>query len=215
LMRIANGEDPLFSGEFDVESNGNGSLMRMAPASIYLFGENNEGLMEKVREISGITHRHFRSVFSCFVFSKYIASLFRGMDKREAYHQTMEGTRQYIQSKDFNPDEIKLFERLLNGKLIDESEDKIQSSGYVVHTLEASIWCFINSDSYKEAVIKAVNLGGDTDTTGCVTGALAGLYYGNEGIPNEWKLAIARREDIIELSKNFQKCIDRMILAKS
>jgi ADP-ribosylglycohydrolase len=215
LLRIANGEDPLFSGEFDEHSNGNGSLMRMAPASIYLFKANDDTLIEKVREISGITHRHFRSVFSCFVFSKLVSSLFQGMEKKEAYYKAMEGVQQYVQTQNFNPGEIKLFERLLNGKLIDEPEDKIQSSGYVVHTLEASIWCFINSDSYKEAVLKAVNLGGDTDTTGCVTGALAGLYYGNEEIPNEWKLAIARKDDIIELSKNFQKCIDRMILAKS
>ena len=73
----------------------------------------------------------------------------------------------------------------------------------------------MNTDSYKESVLKAVNLGGDTDTTACVTGALAGLYYCPEGIPEEWESILVRKDDITVLSKNFQNCIDNMILAKS
>lgn len=73
-------------------------------------------------------------------------------------------------------------------------ENEIKSSGYVVDTLEAAVWCLLNSDSYQEAVLKAVNLGDDTDTVGAVTGGLAGLFYGFENIPSEWINAIQRRE---------------------
>jgi len=71
----------------------------------------------------------------------------------------------------------------------------------VIHTLEASIWCLLNTSSFQDAVLKAVNLGEDTDTTGCVTGGLAGLYYGLEAVPKEWIYALARKDDIGNLFK--------------
>jgi ADP-ribosyl-[dinitrogen reductase] hydrolase len=77
----------------------------------------------------------------------------------------------------------------------------------VLHTLEASIWCFLNTSNFSDAVLKAVNLGEDTDTTGCVTGALAGLYYGSSSIPAEWTRTIARRDDIVQLSQNFRNAL--------
>jgi ADP-ribosylglycohydrolase len=78
-------------------------------------------------------------------------------------------------------------------------EDNIKSSGYVLDTLEASVWCLLTTNSYKEAVLKAVNLGMDTDTTGAVTGGLVGLLYGVEQIPQEWLQVIARKEDILKI----------------
>ena len=80
-------------------------------------------------------------------------------------------------------------------------ENEIRSSGYVVDTLEAAVWCLINSNSYKEAVLKAVNLGDDTDTVGAVTGGLAGLFYGFENIPSEWIHVIQRREWIEQIAE--------------
>lgn len=66
------------------------------------------------------------------------------------------------------------------------SEGQINSGGYVVDTIEAAIWCLLNTTSYRECVLKAINLGADTDTTGAVAGGLTGLYYGYEDIPKEW-----------------------------
>jgi ADP-ribosylglycohydrolase len=87
-------------------------------------------------------------------------------------------------------------------------EDEIRSSGYVVDTLEASIWCLLNSSSYKECVLKAVNLGDDTDTTGAVAGGLAGLCYGYDAIPAEWIDVIASREWINVLCESFAEIMD-------
>ena len=76
----------------------------------------------------------------------------------------------------------------------------IRSTGYVIDTLEASLWCIFNTSSFKDAVLKAVNLGDDTDTVGAITGALAGVIYGNDSIPSEWINVLARKDDIIELA---------------
>ena len=99
-----------------------------------------------------------------------------------------------------NPAEITLFDRLLKGNIFDLPEEKISSSGYVLHTLEASIWCLLTTHNYREAVLKAVNLGSDTDTTGAVCGGLAGLLYGYENIPTGWLAVLARRDGIEDLS---------------
>ena len=101
-----------------------------------------------------------------------------------------------------NYSELSNYDRMIDleeFKMLPENE--IKSSGYVVDTLEAAVWCLINSNSYKEAVLKAVNLGDDTDTVGAVTGGLAGLFYGFENIPSEWIHVIQRREWIEQIAE--------------
>src|SRR5262249_6765781 len=80
---------------------------------------------------------------------------------------------------------------------------EIRGSGYVVESLQASLWCLLNSTSFEEAVLKAVNLGDDTDTTGAITGALAGLHYGLDSIPQAWRLRLARFNDLDVLFNAF------------
>ena len=81
-------------------------------------------------------------------------------------------------------------------------ESQINSGGYVIHSMEAALWCLANTASYEECVLKAVNLGDDTDTTAAIAGGLAGIYYGYENIPEKWKKAIVRREWIEELCRS-------------
>ena len=70
--------------------------------------------------------------------------------------------------------------------------------------MEASVWCLLTTNSYKEAVLKAVNLGSDTDTTGAVTGGLAALMYGTNAIPKEWLAVLVRKDEIIKLAENYE-----------
>lgn len=88
----------------------------------------------------------------------------------------------------------------LDGSLLSLAEAEVQSTGYVVHTLEAALWCLLRHDTYAATVLAAVNLGHDTDTTGAVVGGLAGLGYGEAGIPPEWLAGLARRPDIEDLA---------------
>ncbi|MDQ7860413.1 ADP-ribosylglycohydrolase family protein [Peribacillus frigoritolerans] len=94
-------------------------------------------------------------------------------------------------------------------------QEEIQSDGYVVHTLEAAIWCLGNSNSFSDAVLKAVNLGDDTDTVGAITGTMAGMYYKMDDIPKEWLEKITRKEDIDKLIEQFHRfCTDKAIKEK-
>lgn len=96
---------------------------------------------------------------------------------------------------------VDIARKLIAGEKINfqnKEEDKIESSGFVLHTLEVSVWCIFNSNSYKDAVLKAVNLGDDTDTTAAVTGGLAGIIYGYDSIPKDWIEKLKNKELIEE-----------------
>ena len=200
IYRISKGEIPVLCGGYEESDNGNGSLMRILPLVFYLKNETDiELIFKKVKEVSSITHAHFRSVFSCFIYIIFALELLEKKDKKEAYTNTKKIINSFIESRDFNLKEINLFHRLLKENINELHEDKIYSSGYVLHTLEASIWCILNSNSYEETVLKAVNLGEDTDTTAAISGGLAGIIYGYDSIPKEWIENLARKEAIENL----------------
>jgi hypothetical protein len=96
----------------------------------------------------------------------------------------------------YDSPEYKHFERLLDDNFDKLKRDDIRSTGYVIDTLEAAVWCLLTTNSYKECVLKAVNLGDDTDTVAAVAGGLAGALYGLEGIPQEWLDTLIKREYI-------------------
>ena len=205
LSRLGKGYKPELCGGFEEEDNGNGSLMRILPLAFYLKGEkNNDVIYKTVKEVSSITHAHFRSVFACFIYVVYSIELIKGFDKEESYNNMKVKINDFLNKNDFNKNEISVFDRILKNEIHNFDEDTIQSSGYVLHSLEASFWCFLNSETYEETVLKAVNLGEDTDTTGAIAGGLAGVYYGFENIPKEWIDVIVRKNDILELSEKLE-----------
>ncbi|WP_461789225.1 ADP-ribosylglycohydrolase family protein [Pedobacter sp.] len=122
------------------------------------------------------------------------STLYLTTEFRESYYAQ---TQNLLGNVAISATEIALFDRLLKQDINDLKEECIFSSGYVLHTLEASIWYMLTTDNYKDAVLKAVNLGEDKDTTG----ALAGLLYGLDSIPTNWLTQIARYKDIEELSE--------------
>lgn len=208
LNRILRGESALYSGNMFEQDNGNGSLMRTLPLVFLLSDETS--ILEryaKIKEVSSVTHAHFRSVFSCFIYVELAILLLHGLDKNTAYENMKVSVLDFSKKMDFNPDEIRLFQRILIKDIQKEKEDDIKSSGYVLHSLEAALWCFLKSDSYLETVLKAVNLGEDTDTTGAIAGGVAGLYYGMEKIPQKWEHGLVRSEDIEELLRLFIKSL--------
>jgi ADP-ribosyl-[dinitrogen reductase] hydrolase len=200
IERISRGIEPEFAGGFEISSNGNGSLMRILPLVFYIKDMSVEDRYRITKQVSSITHAHVRSVIACFYYLEYARLLLCGNDIREIYGQLQIEISNLLIAREINPNEIKIFDRLLKGEIYKLPADEIQSSGYVIHSLEASIWCLMTTESYEDAVLKAVNLGNDTDTTGAVTGGLAALLYGFDAIPDEWLRVLARREDVEDLA---------------
>ena len=99
--------------------------------------------------------------------------------------------------------ELHHFDRVFSLNIQNLPRDEIKSGGYTISSLEASIWCLLNNNSYKDTVLEAVNLGYDTDTTACIVGGLAGIYYGYDEIPADWISQLARLDYIEELVNDF------------
>ena len=200
IERLEKGEVPALAGGFEEMDNGNGSLMRILPLITFTIDLSIDERYLWTKKVSSLTHAHMRSVMACFYYLEFAKKIIEGKDKYQAYQELQKEVLEYFKSKEINPLEIQKFNRLLKEDISKVEEENIKSSGYVIDTLEASIWCILNSNSYKEAALKAVNLGHDTDTTGAVTGGLAGLIYGIKGIPKDWLEVLARKEDIINLT---------------
>lgn len=208
ILNIAKGYQPDLCGGFSEQDNGNGSLMRILPLVFHLQKEKDiEVVYEKVKAVSSITHAHFRSVLACFIYVIYCLEILKDKDKFEAYKNMQDVLSKFLGNKSFNSFEIELFDRILKHDISSYSEENIHSSGYVLDSLQASFWCFLNSDSYKETVLKAVNLGEDTDTTGAIAGGLAGIYYGIDDIPQKWIENLVRVNDIKDLAERLSNKI--------
>lgn len=201
INRISKGVQPEFAGSTDGSSNGNGSLMRILPLLFYIKDLPIAERYEITKKVSSITHGHIRSVISCFYYLEFARNILLGKDKFEIYQKLQTEIRDFLSSLLFNQHEISLFDRLLKEDISELAEHEILTSGYVLHSLEASIWCLLTTDNYKEATLKAVNLGEDTDTTSAITGGLAGLLYGFNTIPENWIDQLARKEDIEDLAR--------------
>ena len=202
IQNYIDGKSPLQCGLTEESANGNGSLMRILPAALlcHKHGLDDKEEYKLIRDMSSLTHAHQISVMGCFIYSKLIHHLMNGLNPERAYAMV----RQYDgYGKFFNEETRQVYARVLENNIAELAEDDIKSTGYVVHSLEAAIWCLLTTDSYKEAVPKAVNLGGDTDTIGAITGSMAGIYYGYENIPSEWIKQLARRDDLIDLCDEF------------
>lgn len=202
IERLENGMTPELAGGFDEMDNGNGSLMRILPLVLHIIDLDIDKRYDWTKKVSSITHAHVRSVMACFYYLEFAKKIIEGKDKFQAYNELQSELTQYFEQRKINPIEIHKFHRLLNEDISKVEEDNIKSSGYVMDTLEASIWSILTTNNYKDTVLKAVNLGHDTDTTGAVTGGLAALIYGMDNIPKEWINTLARKDDIINLTLN-------------
>jgi len=199
VERLVAGISPEKSGGNEEYDNGNGSLMRILPLVFYVKNRPIAERFQHVQFVSSITHGHVRSVIACFYYVEFARQILDGSSARQAYNQLQLDLPTFLVSESIDMAEIEHFHRLFFTDISLLDSDAIQSSGYVVHTLEATIWCLLTTSSFSESVLKAVNLGDDADTTAAVTGGLAGLVYGADQIPAHWIQRLARKEDLLEL----------------
>lgn len=193
------------TGEY---ANGNGALMRIMPVCLYCYEEQKKGnitddeAIELIHKIGGLTHNHLRSNICCGIYYLCVKSIIHGIENKDnkpelnyLLQRGIDAGLEYYKKDKNNLLELAYLERLFD---LDEfrnvSEENIKSTGYVIDTIEAAFWCLINTKSYKECLLKSVNLGDDADTVGAIAGGLAGLYYGYERIPKEWLTDIKKRK---------------------
>ncbi len=204
LKRIKNGVPAVEAGGTGEHSNGNGSLMRILPLVYHVRDMDLHQRVPLIEDVSAITHGHKRSKIACVIYLEMAINILKGMELEAAY-EDMKRTITRLYSGE---EELKRFGRLLEDDISRFCEKDIASSGYVVHTLEAALWCLLTGKRFSSTVLKAVNLGGDTDTTGAVAGGLAGLFYGYSSIPGSWIKKIARKDDITELANSLFESMD-------
>jgi ADP-ribosylglycohydrolase len=187
------------------KDNGNGSLMRILPLIYEIKGKELHTQFEIVWLNSALTHRHIRAAMSCMIYLKLAEFLLEGLSKIEAYQKTRINIQILWKEIDFSLDEHIHFNRMIQNDISSLEKNQINSSGYVIDSLEASLWCFLKTNSFEEAILTAVNLGRDTDTIGAITGGLAGLFYGRKQMPEHWIVSLARMEDILDLGERLNK----------
>lgn len=209
IRKLKNGVEPELAGGHTVEDNGNGSLMRILPLLTLTKDLPEDSRFDLVRKVSSITHRHTRSVMACYYYLEFALGILRGEDKFNVYKRLQLELKRFWLAKGIDAIEIRHFDRLLNEQIAILKDKEIRSSGYVMHTLEASIWCILTTECYAEATLKAVNLGLDTDTTAAVTGGLAAVLYGYKSIPAEWLAVLTRAGDIEDLAGRLKCYIEQ------
>ena len=199
LMRYHDGVAPLDCGGLAKTDNGNGSLMRISPLVLYLrknYGDRafDDGrVFDAVHDVSRLTHAHPVALVGCDIFLAVLLALMNGMPKDAAVARGIAQVSVFVQKHSEYREAFAAYGRIAGGGFRELSEERISSSGYVVDTLEAALWCFLTTDSYRSCILKVLGLGKDTDSIGAVAGAMAGLYYAGseeQDIPKEWSGAL-------------------------
>jgi ADP-ribosyl-[dinitrogen reductase] hydrolase len=187
LNKFALTKEP-YCGLSSPRSAGNGSLMRLAPVPLF-YAERPQEAIARSGESSRTTHGAQTAVDACRYFGGLLVGAVRGDSKEELLSDHYSPVKEYWQENNLAPE----IEEVAAGSFKRLNPPEIVGSGYVVKCLEAALWAFHNSSSFREGCLLGVNLGDDADTTGAVYGQLAGAYYGEDAIPIDWRGKLARR----------------------
>lgn len=188
LENYARNGNPLTCSPSDEWNNGNGSLMRTLPCA-FVFASSSTDVIARARRQSMPTHAHLRSQLACALYSLMAWRMVDGdtpVDALDYAQDALEGTVHQTERHELSI--------LLDGRL-----EPSQGSGYVVDSLWSAIRCVLATSNYEDCLRSAIALGNDTDTTACIAGGLAGIFYGERGIPDRWKCALNGRVIVEEL----------------
>ncbi|MHB0856385.1 MAG: ADP-ribosylglycohydrolase family protein [Anaerolineae bacterium] len=185
----------VFAGSTDSFSAGNGSLMRLAPVPLY-YAAHPEQALVYAADSSRTTHGATAAVDACRYMAALLVGALRGEDKQTLLAPRYTPLPNYWEREPLCAE----IDELAAGSFARRQPPQIKGSGYVVRSLEAALWAFHQTEDYREGCLRAVNLGEDADTTAAIYGQLAGAYYGEEGIPAEWRARLAKGDLIVGLA---------------
>jgi ADP-ribosyl-[dinitrogen reductase] hydrolase len=178
IGRYMKSKDP-FAGSTHPEQAGNGALMRIAPVPMFYFPDIDTSIKMAI-DSSRTTHACDEVVETSELFVRMLFKAFNNESKANILNTEIHS----------HSDGIKA---ICNQSYLTKTENEIVGSGYVVECLEAALWCFATTDDFESAILKAVNLGDDADTTAAICGQLAGAFYGYEGLPTHWLEYLAHK----------------------
>ena len=200
LNAFKENNSPLDCGSKKYEDNNNKSLSRMLPIVLYCYYRKVEedDIYNLVKKYSSLTHAHQLSIMACYIYVRFMLNIIKGKNKNTAYNLI-----KYIDyDKYFRKEIISEYSRIIKDDINELSLEEIQSTNNVVDTLEAVIWIILNTETYNQAIVGAINLGGDTNTIGALVGAVAGVLYGVDNIPNKWMDSIKKKDFINNIILN-------------
>ena len=186
LNRFQLTDDP-YAGSTDPNRAGNGSLMRLAPVVLF-FHPNLEKCIHFAAESSRTTHGADEAIDACKIFAQILAAALDGRPKSEV----LAAAEPISASARLNG--------VASGNYRKRRASEIRGSGYAVDSIEAALWCFERTDSFRDAILAAANLGDDADTTSAICGQIAGAYYGASGIPESWTDRLCMRDEILQMA---------------
>jgi len=195
-------EDP-FSGPTHERSAGNGSLMRLAPIPLFYFRDPEE-VLDNACESSRTTHGAMEAIDACKFYAGLIVGALKGISKEELLSPLYCPVPDLWERDPLAP----RIEEVANGSYKHKEPPEIRGSGYVVKSMEASLWAFYKTDSFQDGALLAVNLGDDADTIGSIYGQLAGAFYGMEGIPQRWIEDLYAREMLLSYADRLFEAAD-------
>ena len=194
---------PLKCGGTEEWNNGNGSLMRIMPACLFCVEKalDDDAAIAVIHQVGSLTHAHIRANIACGLYFLMVREILNSDGGFRARMQAgLARGFAFYEKYPADQEELHFYDRLRDLTRFSQiPSEEIKSSGYVVDALEAAVWSLATTDSFEAALLKAVNLGDDSDTVGAIAGGLAGLFYGYQAIPPEWTEAIQRKDWIEKL----------------
>jgi ADP-ribosylglycohydrolase len=186
--------DARYSASTAPNASGNGSIMRLAPVPIRFVDDPLDVALiaQRAAESSLPTHASSQCLSACRYMAVVLAGLIGGLDREEVLAPDWSALQALRDIEPLHPG----VETVARGSFRELNPPEIQGSGYAVKSLEAALWAFHDADDFREAVLKAVNLGHDADTTGAVCGQFAGACWGVAGMPPDWVDGLAGRDSI-------------------
>jgi len=199
LQRFLETGDP-FSGSTDTWSAGNGSLMRLAPVPIF-FASTPAEAIRLAGESSRTTHGESSTIDACRYFAALLLGALSGKDRELLLSSLYSPVSGFWETNPLHPS----ISEIAAGSFLQKEPPEIRGNGHVVRSLEAALWAFSRSNTFREGALLAVNLGEDADTTGAIYGQLAGAFYGYDAIPNSWRECLACKDLIASLAHSLSE----------
>lgn len=186
--------------------NGNGALMRILPFSLYCIfrGRDTEKMVGIINTATAITHGHPISQMGSLIFTLFLEELMR----TDSISSAWERTRRFNYSSYYDSVALDAYKMLLSDEFMTAGENAIGETGYVVDSLMAAVYSILEGNTFEDTILTAINLGYDTDTNAAITGALAGVFYGMEDIPERWLNALRRRDYLKDVAERFAEVMN-------